>query len=75
MNKFQKFKQSVKDNYQKLGIAVGVALATSPVLAAPDVSSIVTEIAEAKTPVGAVAGASISVLVVMRVWALIRRAV
>lgn len=75
MNILKKFNQFVKSKYTQASVAVSLALVSSPVFASVDVSSIVGEIADAKTPVASVAGASAAVLVVMRVWKLIRRAI
>ena len=43
--------------------------------AAPNVTEVVSDIGDAKAPIAAVAGASLSVYVGLRVWKMVRRAI
>ena len=61
---------------QKLGLMTAALFASSAAMAAaPDVSQVVSDIGDAKAPIAAVAGASLSVYVGLRVWKMVRRAV
>lgn len=61
---------------QKLAIAAGVLAASSAAMAdAPVVTGVVSDIGDAKAPIAAVAGASLSVYVGLRVWKMVRRAI
>ena len=61
---------------QKLGLMATALFASSAAMAAaPDVSAVVSDIGDAKAPIAAVAGASLSVYVGLRVWKMVRRAV
>lgn len=78
VQKKRTIKQVVTDNWDKAGVAVGMTMLTSPVFAAAgtvDVSSVVSEISGAKTPIASVAGASLGAYVAIRVWKLVRRAI
>lgn len=68
-------KNIVKEKYAKTVIAVSVALATTSAYASVDVSDVVQEIKDAKTPIASVAGASLGAYVAIRVWKLVRRAI
>ena len=61
---------------QKLGLMTAALFASSAAMAAaPNVSEVVSDIGDAKAPIAAVAGASLSVYVGLRVWKMVRRAV
>ena len=61
---------------QKLGLAVAALFASSAAMAAaPSVTEVVSDIGDAKAPIAAVAGASLSVYVGLRVWKMVRRAI
>lgn len=61
---------------QKLGLAVAALVASSAAMAdAPVVTEVVSDIGDAKAPIAAVAGASLSVYVGLRVWKMVRRAI
>ncbi len=61
---------------QKLGLAVAALGASSAAMAAaPSVTEVVSDIDDAKAPIAAVAGASLSVYVGLRVWKMVRRAI
>lgn len=68
-------KSIVKEKYAKTVSAVSVALATTSAYASVDVSDVVQEIKDAKTPIASVAGASLGAYVAIRVWKLVRRAI
>lgn len=69
IKKMDKFKQGMA--------VVGATLLTSSAFAADgvDVTSVVSDIDAAKTPIAAVAGASMGAYVAIRVWKLVRRAI
>lgn len=71
MFKFLKKASAVK----KAAVAAAAAVAATASQAAPDVSEVVSDIGDAKAPIAAVAGASLSVYVGLRVWKMVRRAV
>ena len=61
---------------QKLGLMATALFASSAAMAAaPDVTEVVSDIGDAKAPIAAVAGASLSVYVGLRVWKMVRRAI
>lgn len=61
---------------QKLGLALAALGASSAAMAAaPSVTEVVSDIGDAKAPIAAVAGASLSVYVGLRVWKMVRRAI
>ena len=61
---------------QKLGLALAAFGASSAAMAAaPNVTEVVSDIGDAKAPIAAVAGASLSVYVGLRVWKMVRRAI
>ena len=61
---------------QKLGLMTAALFASSAAMAAaPNVTEVVSDIGDAKAPIAAVAGASLSVYVGLRVWKMVRRAV
>ena len=61
---------------QKLGLMTAALFVSSAAMAAaPDVTEVVSDIGDAKAPIAAVAGASLSVYVGLRVWKMVRRAV
>lgn len=61
---------------QKLGLTVAALCASSAAMAdAPVVTGVVSDIDDAKAPIAAVAGASLSVYVGLRVWKMVRRAI
>lgn len=61
---------------QKLALAVAALGASSAAMAdAPVVTEVVSDIGDAKAPIAAVAGASLSVYVGLRVWKMVRRAI
>ena len=61
---------------QKLGLMTAALFASSAAMAdAPVVTEVVSDIGDAKAPIAAVAGASLSVYVGLRVWKMVRRAV
>ena len=61
---------------QKLGLAVAALCVSSAAMAdAPVVTEVVSDIGDAKAPIAAVAGASLSVYVGLRVWKMVRRAI
>ena len=61
---------------QKLGLMATALFASSAAMAAaPDVSQVVSDIGDAKAPIAAVAGSSLSVYVGLRVWKMVRRAI
>ena len=61
---------------QKLGLMATAFLASSAAMAdAPVVAEVVSDIGDAKAPIAAVAGASLSVYVGLRVWKMVRRAI
>jgi|25_taG_2_1085351.scaffolds.fasta_scaffold01419_7 hypothetical protein len=61
---------------QKLGLMATAFLASSAAMAdAPAVTGVVSDIGDAKAPIAAVAGASLSVYVGLRVWKMVRRAI
>ena len=61
---------------QKLGLMATAFLASSAAMAdAPVVTEVVSDIGDAKAPIAAVAGASLSVYVGLRVWKMVRRAI
>ena len=61
---------------QKLGLMATALFASSAAMAAaPNVTEVVSDIGDAKAPIAAVAGASLSVYVGLRVWKMVRRAV
>ena len=61
---------------QKLGLMATALFASSAAMAAaPSVTEVVSDINDAKAPIAAVAGASLSVFVGLRVWKMVRRAV
>lgn len=62
--------------HQKLGLAVATVAVSAPALAdAPVVTEVVSDIGDAKAPIAAVAAASLSVYVGLRVWKMVRRAI
>ena len=63
--------------HHKVGLGASVAAASiAPALAdAPDVTDTVSDISAASAPIAAVAGASLSVYVGLRVWKMVRRAI
>lgn len=64
------------NKFQKLGLAVAALGASSAAMAdAPSVAGVVSDIGDAKAPIAAVAGASLSVYVGLRVWKMVRRAI
>ena len=64
------------EQLQKLGLAVAALGASSAAMAdAPVVTEVVSDIGDAKAPIAAVAGASLSVYVGLRVWKMVRRAI
>lgn len=69
------FKNAVKERYQKVGVAIGVALLTTPALADIDVSEAVNEIKGSKEKISAVAGASLGAYIGIRIWKLVRKAI
>ena len=61
---------------QKLGLMATAFLASSAAMAdAPVVTEVVSDIGDAKAPIAAVAGSSLSVYVGLRVWKMVRRAI
>ena len=61
---------------QKLGLMATALFASSAAMAAaPSVTEVVSDIDDAKAPIAAVAGASLSVYVGLRVWKMVRRAI
>ena len=61
---------------QKLGLMTAALFASSAAMAgAPSVTEVVSDIGDAKAPIAAVAGASLSVYVGLRVWKMVRRAI
>lgn len=61
---------------QKLGLMTAALFASSAAMAdAPAVTGVVSDIGDAKAPIAAVAGASLSVYVGLRVWKMVRRAI
>lgn len=61
---------------QKLGLMIAALGASSAAMAAPpSVTEVVSDIGDAKAPIAAVAGASLSVYVGLRVWKMVRRAI
>lgn len=61
---------------QKLGLMTAALFASSAAMAAaPNVTEVVSDIGDAKAPIAAVAGASLSVYVGLRVWKMVRRAI
>lgn len=61
---------------QKLGLMATALFASSAAMAAaPSVTEVVSDIGDAKAPIAAVAGASLSVYVGLRVWKMVRRAI
>ena len=61
---------------QKLGLTATALFASSAAMAAPpSVTEVVSDIGDAKAPIAAVAGASLSVYVGLRVWKMVRRAI
>ena len=61
---------------QKLGLMAAALFASSAAMAAaPNVTEVVSDIGDAKAPIAAVAGASLSVYVGLRVWKMVRRAI
>ena len=64
------------NNLQKLGLMTAALFASSAAMAdAPSVAGVVSDIGDAKAPIAAVAGASLSVYVGLRVWKMVRRAI
>ena len=64
------------NKFQKLGLMTAAFLASSAAMAdAPVVTEVVSDIGDAKAPIAAVAGASLSVYVGLRVWKMVRRAI
>lgn len=63
--------------HHKVGLGAAVTAASvAPALAdAPDVTSVTSDISAASAPIAAVAGASLSVYVGLRVWKMVRRAI
>ena len=61
---------------QKLGLMTAALFASSAAMAAaPNVTEVVSDVGDAKAPIAAVAGASLSVYVGLRVWKMVRRAI
>ena len=61
---------------QKLGLMTAALFASSAAMAAaPNVTEVVSDIGDAKAPIAAVAGSSLSVYVGLRVWKMVRRAI
>ena len=61
---------------QKLGLmATALFVSSAAMAAAPSVTEVVSDIGDAKAPIAAVAGASLSVYVGLRVWKMVRRAI
>ena len=61
---------------QKLGLMTAALFASSAAMAAaPNVTEVLSDIGDAKAPIAAVAGASLSVYVGLRVWKMVRRAI
>ena len=61
---------------QKLGLmAAALFVSSAAMAAAPNVTEVVSDIGDAKAPIAAVAGASLSVYVGLRVWKMVRRAI
>ena len=61
---------------KKLGLALATIGASSAAMAdAPVVTEVVSDIGDAKAPIAAVAAASLSVYVGLRVWKMVRRAI
>ena len=61
---------------QKLGLMTAALFVSSAAMAdAPVVTEVVSDIGDAKAPIAAVAGASLSVYVGLRVWKMVRRAI
>ena len=61
---------------KKLGLMTAALFASSAAMAAaPNVTEVVSDIGDAKAPIAAVAGASLSVYVGLRVWKMVRRAI
>lgn len=64
------------NKFQKLGLMAAALFASSAAMAdAPVVTEVVSDIGAAKAPIAAVAGASLSVFVGLRVWKMVRRAI
>ena len=64
------------NKFQKLGLMTAALFASSAAMAdAPVVTEVVSDIGDAKAPIAAVAGASLSVYVGLRVWKMVRRAI
>lgn len=60
---------------QKLGLLAGLVGLSGAASAAPEVTEVVADIDGAAAPIAAVAGASLSVYVGLRVWKMVRRAI
>lgn len=64
------------DKLKNLGlVTAGIFASSAAMAAAPDVTEVVSDIGDAKAPIAAVAGASLSVYVGLRVWKMVRRAI
>jgi len=60
--------------FDKLGLGLAVALASAPSFAAVDVSGTVTEIGGAAAPIAAIGAAVLAVIVGIKVYKWVRRA-
>ena len=65
---------SIKRFVGKVGVAVSGALGAGFAMAAPDVSAVVTEIEGAAAPIAAIGGAVLLVIVGIKVFKWVRRA-
>lgn len=66
----------IKDKFNHAMLILGVAVMTTPALAATyDVSSLTAEFDEGEAPVAAMASASIELLIVRRIWKIIQRSI
>lgn len=64
------------DKLKKLGlVTAGIFASSAAMAAAPEVTEVVSDLGDAKAPIAAVAGASLSVYVGIRVWKMVRRVI
>lgn len=78
-NGFNKLKNGIsglKNKVSNVMIGVSVAVMTTPAFAATyNVTELVNEFDEGEAPVGAMASASIELLIVRRIWKIIQRSI
>lgn len=67
--------KSFKGLLSKAAVLSTGVIASVSAFAAPDVTEVVSDINGAKTPIAAVAGASLGAYVGIRVWKMVRRAI